>query len=109
MKKIKYYSLILLIPLLTGCYNYRELNELAITTSVSIDYSDNNFNVIAEVVNPTKQQDGYTIHRCNRCSESYTDNYTTVKSNCKKSSIATIIAMVTTLCSCLYIYRSKKN
>ena len=62
MKKIKYYSPILLLPLLTGCYNYRELNELAITTSVSIDYSDNNFNVIAEVVNPTKQQDAISAN-----------------------------------------------
>lgn len=55
MKKIKY--LFLLIPLLSGCYNYRELNELGITTAISIDYIDNNFNVIAEVVNPIKQQD----------------------------------------------------
>lgn len=55
MKKIKY--LILLLPLLSGCYDYRELNELAITTAVSIDYKDNNFNVVAEVINPTKQQD----------------------------------------------------
>ena len=43
MKKIKYFSLMLLIPLLSGCYNYRELNELAITTSISIDYSENNY------------------------------------------------------------------
>ena len=55
MKKIKY--LILLLPLLSGCYNYRELNELGITTAISIDYKDNNFFVIAEVVNPIKQQD----------------------------------------------------
>lgn len=55
MKKIKY--LILLLPLLSGCYNYRELNELGITTAVSIDYKDNNFYVIAEVINPIKQQD----------------------------------------------------
>mgnify|MGYP004498392465 FL=1 len=55
MKKIKY--LILLLPLLSGCYNYRELNDLGITTAVSIDYKDNNFYVIAEVVNPIKQQD----------------------------------------------------
>lgn len=55
MKKIKY--LILFLPLLTGCYNYKELNNLGITTSVSIDYQDDNFYVIAEVVNPVKQQD----------------------------------------------------
>lgn len=57
MKKIKYLSLLLIIPLLSGCYNYRELNELAINTALSIDYSNNNFNVIVEVINPTKQQD----------------------------------------------------
>lgn len=54
MKKIKY--LIILLPLLTGC-NYRELNKLGITTAISIDYQDNNYNIIAEVVNPIKQQD----------------------------------------------------
>ena len=55
MKRIKF--LILLLPILSGCYNYRELNELGITTAVSIDYKDNNFYVIAEVINPIKQQD----------------------------------------------------
>ena len=54
MKKIKY--LIILLPLLTGC-NYRELNKLGITTAVSIDYQNNNYSIIAEVVNPIKQQD----------------------------------------------------
>lgn len=55
MKRIKF--LILLLPLLSGCYNYRELNELGITTAVSIDYKDDAFYVIAEVINPIKQQD----------------------------------------------------
>lgn len=55
MKRIKF--LILLLPLLSGCYNYSELNDLGITTAVSIDYKDNNFYVIAEVINPIKQQD----------------------------------------------------
>lgn len=50
------------MPLLSGCYNYRELNELAITTALSIDYSNNNFNVIVEVVNPTKQQDAVSAN-----------------------------------------------
>ena len=55
MKRIKF--LILLLPLLSGCYNYRELNELGITTAVSIDYKDDAFYVMAEVINPIKQQD----------------------------------------------------
>ena len=39
MKKIKF--LIILLPLLSGCYNYRELNDLGITTAISIDYEQN--------------------------------------------------------------------
>ena len=90
-----------------GQYAYQTCSRCDYTTYEEIPALGHDYHIV--IINPTKQQDGYTIHRCNRCSESYTDNYTTVKSNCKKSSIATIIAMVTTLCSCLYIYRSKKN
>lgn len=57
MKKI---SLILLcLFLLTGCYNYRELNELGITIAVSIDYDKEKevFAINTQLVNPVKQQD----------------------------------------------------
>lgn len=57
MKKIKYLILFCLIPLISGCYNYRELNDIGIVTAISIDYKDNNFNIIAQVVNPIKAQD----------------------------------------------------
>ncbi len=90
-----------------GHYAYQTCSRCDYTTYEEIPALGHDYHIV--IINPTKQQEGYTIHRCNRCLESYTDNYTTVKSNCKKSSIATIIAMVTTLCSCLYIYRSKKN
>ena len=59
--KIRY--LLLILPLLSGCYNYKELNTLGITTSISIDYGDDNFNVIAEVVNPLKQQDASNANK----------------------------------------------
>ncbi len=53
MKKI----LISLIPLifLTGCYNYRELNELAIVSAIEIDKIDDEFHVTTQIVNPTNQ------------------------------------------------------
>lgn len=57
MKKI-----ILLLPilfLLTGCYNYRELNDLAIVTAISINKVEEEYVVTAEVVNPKKQQDAF--------------------------------------------------
>lgn len=58
MKKI-----ILIIPLLlllTGCYNYRELNDLAIISGVSISKEDDEFKVTLEIVNPKKEQDAST-------------------------------------------------
>lgn len=55
MKKI-----ILLLPLLfllTGCYNYRELNDLAIISGVSVSKVDDTYKITAEIVNPKKEQD----------------------------------------------------
>ena len=49
-----------LVPLffcLTGCYNYRELNDLAIVSGISIDKDGDKYIVTAEVINPKKQQD----------------------------------------------------
>ncbi len=55
MKKL----LIILITLtfLTGCYNYRELNDLAIVTAISISKEKDNYNIAVQVVNPKKDQD----------------------------------------------------
>ena len=55
MKKI-----LLLIPiliLLTGCYNYRELNDLAIVSAISVSKENNKYKVNIQVVNPKKEQD----------------------------------------------------
>ena len=59
MIKLKYLIILLVPLLLTGCYNYQELNELAITTGVSIDYDKetDEFIVITQVINPVKEQD----------------------------------------------------
>ncbi len=55
MKKL----LILVVSLLclSGCFNYRELNDLAIMTAVAIDRTDDGFELTLQVVNPKKQQD----------------------------------------------------
>ncbi len=55
MKKI-----ILLIPILflmTGCFNYREINELAIVSGISITKDGEDIKLTTEVVNPKKEQD----------------------------------------------------
>lgn len=53
-------KLLLLLPLvffLTGCYNYRELNDLIIVSGVSINKEDDLYHITVEVVNPKQQQD----------------------------------------------------
>lgn len=55
MKKI--FLILPILFLLTGCYNYRELNDLAIVSGISITKEENTYKVTAEVVNPKKQQD----------------------------------------------------
>lgn len=59
MNKFKYLILLIILLFLSGCYNYQELNELAITTAVSIDYDkdSDNFKIITQVINPVKEQD----------------------------------------------------
>lgn len=55
MKKI--YFLIPILCLLTGCYNYRELNDLAIISGVSVSKENNIYKITTEIVNPKKEQD----------------------------------------------------
>lgn len=59
MKKIRYLILLLIIPFLSGCYNYRELNDISIVTALSIDYDEEEkvFKTITQVINPIKEQD----------------------------------------------------
>lgn len=53
----KYIILIPIILLLTGCYNYREINDLAIVSGLSITSNNNKIKLTAEVVNSRKEQD----------------------------------------------------
>ena len=45
------------ILFLMGCYNYKELNDLAIVSGMEISYDGNNFDVMLEIVNPKKKYD----------------------------------------------------
>ena len=49
--KIKLLIVILLSFLLCGCYNYREINDLAIVSAVGIDKNKENYEVVAQIVN----------------------------------------------------------
>lgn len=56
MKKIKI-LLIIINLLLTGCYNYRELNDLGITTAIGIERKNDEFTLYTEVLNTTKNDE----------------------------------------------------
>jgi len=61
MKKI----LLLILPLitLTGCYNYRELNDLAIATAVEVDKIEDEFHLLVQVANPKNQNDASSANQ----------------------------------------------
>lgn len=49
--------LLTIFPLITGCYNYQELNNLSIVTGTSIEKKDNKYKITIQVVNPKKSDD----------------------------------------------------
>ena len=63
MRKILLVVIILIT--LTGCYNYRELNDLAIVSAISVSKVDEKYNVIVQVVKPKKEQDTSNINQPN--------------------------------------------
>lgn len=54
---MKKFIIILLIILLTGCYNYKELNKIAIVSSIAIDKKDNEYLVSAQVMNAKEDEE----------------------------------------------------
>ena len=55
MKKVKILIFLSLIFTMTGCYNYRELNQLAITSAIGIDKKGAEYQVSIQVMNTQKQ------------------------------------------------------
>ncbi len=54
--KIKLFCICLCCFLLTGCYNYNELNTLAIATGMSINYKDDHYEVSLLIANSKQAQ-----------------------------------------------------
>ena len=59
MKKI----IILFITLLlcTGCFDYKEINDLAIISAIGINFNDNNYEITLEVLNDQIDKDSSKI------------------------------------------------
>lgn len=54
MKKIKFLMFLLPIFLFTGCFNYRELNEIAIVSALGLDKTSDGYIVTIQVMNTKK-------------------------------------------------------
>ena len=57
LTNIKIIIILLIIPILTGCYNYQELNNLSIVTGTSIEKENDKYKITIQVVNPKKSDD----------------------------------------------------
>ena len=55
MKKIRLLLITILIFISTGCYNYRKLTKLAITSAIGINKTDDGYELIIQVINTQKQ------------------------------------------------------
>ncbi len=54
MKNIKFIILFIIIMFATGCWNYRELNELSIVSAIGIDVIEDEFLITIDIVNARK-------------------------------------------------------
>ena len=66
MKKI---LLIVVLLLLSGCYDYKEINKLGIITAIGIDYKDENYIITLEVLNDQGDKDSNEVKAYTRTSE----------------------------------------
>lgn len=55
MKKL--FIITIIVLLLSGCYNYKELDELAVVSSIAIDKKDDKYLVSAQVMNAKQKED----------------------------------------------------
>ena len=58
MKKI---ILLILLLTLSGCYDYKEINDLAIITAIGVDYEDEEYKITLEVLNDQGDKDSGMI------------------------------------------------
>ena len=57
MKKIRLLILIILLITLTGCFNYKEINDYAIVSGISIDINNNSYEIGLQIMNAKKEKE----------------------------------------------------
>ena len=51
------FLIVFLLVFVSGCYDYTELNEMAIVSGISIDYKEDKFHVAYEILNTVSKED----------------------------------------------------
>ena len=64
---IKKIVIVTIILMLTGCYNYNELNDLAIAVAIGVDKDENGYEISLEIINSERKEQGkeYSIYTVN--------------------------------------------
>lgn len=56
-------ALLLVLPLLSGCWNRRELNDIAVAVAMGIDRVDDNYRVSVQIVDPSQMTNNSNVDR----------------------------------------------
>lgn len=85
MKKIKILIVVLFLLVVTGCYNYRELNELSIVSAIGIDKDKNdNIKVTIQVINSKKESSDSSQSNTNATFITYESSAKTIQEALRK-------------------------
>lgn len=55
MRKIKILIMVVMLFSLCGCYDYRELNEIAIVSAIGVDKTDDGYKLVVQIMNTIKE------------------------------------------------------
>lgn len=58
---MKKFFLIIILLFLTGCYDYKEINDLAIVTAIGVDFKDDEYIITLEILNDQNDKDSSKI------------------------------------------------
>ena len=85
MKKIKILIVVLFLLVVSGCYNYRELNELSIVSAIGIDKDKNdNIKVTIQVINSKKESSDSSQSNTNATFITYESSAKTIQEALRK-------------------------
>ncbi len=84
MKYIKIILFIFVLYTSTGCYNYRELNKIAIASAIAIDIDNEEIEVTSQILNTQKQSSDTNAQNSSTNFHTYTSKGKTIQEAARK-------------------------